>query len=829
MSAFLALLGGAAGEWNKMDEEKRAAAAQKAKQEAEAVAAQKALEDEYNWWEKKQEYTAGQEETKAIADRRAQQEAQQERYTQLVPELQMLNTSVPNQFHYISRSTEGGMPSIKSVDRPTQGYTFADAINIAKEQNAQLQDFGVFYVPEPLADNPQQFTLDIRTLDEKDEGVLFSSQADAQSAAEVEANRLEAAGVTNLSPVVIPTSDGRNWTYKTEKTTDEPEAAGPPKDPELGIPFNSNYYYLKSLKYGKETGKTAQQRGGQIISLMPETQLPLSGEAMKNFVENEDYLIIRRPMGVEGDADRANMDMTFFFDDFRPEIVDKILENKDSTYGRRGYELLRSRVSEVLQNWTLGTSDEIPAGRQLMPLPAIYAERLEEFAEKDPGIRRILRNHPNNDGTATELNNQVFNPVNEPIMVRGDGGAEVRRNVNFADAFVEEDEETGVFRYPDNIVQSVNALADNSKKQPAYIHGLHNTAIDPETGERTPEAAREAFYGTVENKEILSGYQFRTVRGQRAQYSFPSILADDLSRIVDNLANFNTDKERVDALEVAIPPLMAKKAHASAQVSATSGPAALYESVTGNSDYGDLQGQLNNANKILTINTELQTLLGSLEGDVGIPNQITLLKKGANYLLNNVIPGLGSEANLDLKAVNQGLRKELEEATRGTDLEAQVAALVRLNVKMQSYAFASMMDENGRLSDQDIERSEVAMGSEGFTANKDTVLAVSARLSSTARRRATMINGYTSNEPRRVLATHLYGRVAGGMATNVVELLGVQGPARLAEERTGTTGPTTATQTMQNIDIINSTLGAGTVETPTPAPTSTVNTEDEEL
>lgn len=798
MSAFLAFVGGAAGEWNQMNEEARAAKAAQIKADKELAA--KIAQEERDWkrWQNEQKAIADREDEVTRDERQYKNTQRAEQTNRLVPELLSKQNLLPNQFHFLTYGTESGMPKIESVDKPVEGYTFTEGQNIAKTYNAQVKDQGIFYALEPLKDNPERFTLTIRDINKDNEKeFLFDSQEDAQDAAAAETQRLQDSGADNLRAVALPVTDGTGWTYKIEKTGDKKDTKPTVPADDYGIEYNANYYFRKSPKFGEETGKIAQSKGGQILNLTPGLNLPMSGEGMANYQEDVNYLVMRRAMGPDGNVVSASQDMTFFFDDFTPEIAERIIYSKNEPNMGRTYALFTARLQEVLTNYTLNTADEIPDGRQLMPLPEEYAARLNELAEIDPNIRRILQNSPN-DETVAEINRTVGNPVNEPIPAAGTGGTTVLRNQNFADAFAVERDGRSV--YPEDVQGRVNALAINSQSEPSYIHRFFNQAVDT-NGQPSVEATQGAFSGTEENKELLAGYRFKTVRGGRAQYTMPSVL--EVDQIQDNLTYFRTDTQRIDALAIALPPLAVRQAHASAQVAANAGPAALYESVTGNTDYAKLQDKLTNAQRIMSIDSELQTLLGPLQGEVSVANQITLLKKGADYLLESVMPTIVGGAGVDMTAEQSQLRGQLEEALSETDEAAQVAALVRLNTKMQAYAYAAMMDPNGRLSDQDREQATIATGSEGLTATKDTVLAVSARLSSSAQRVAATINGYRSNDPRRVVATHLYStQIAGGMPTTVVEFLAINAAEAEAETTTRT-----QTEVQSNVDIINQSLG----------------------
>ena len=82
-----------------------------------------------------------------------------------------------------------------------------------------------------------------------------------------------------------------------------------------------------------------------------------------------------------------------------------------------------------------------------------------------------------------------------------------------------------------------------------------------------------------------------------------------------------------------------------------------------------------------------------------------------------------------------------------------------------------MLDPNGRLSDQDRQQAELAIGAEGISANPDAVLTTSRRLVNSAARTRDLVNAYTSGNTKRVIAADYYGRITGGLETDVVKFM----------------------------------------------------------
>jgi hypothetical protein len=772
MSAFLAFIGGAAGEYNQMTEEQRLAKAEEIKRTAEADAAKQAQKSEFDYWKKQQDYTANQNQTEAKAEAQRKNQARQDAIMRSTPELYFRNQNDPNNLHFFSQI--GDMPTIDSIPRPKEGLSFTDATALAKQQNPFVSGAGYLYVPEPIDEAGTKYKIVMKEL--KDDDKVFANQSAAQSAATSLNNYYTTGGLENFVAVVESTEKG--WVVKTQEKP-KPETPKAPVDTKTGIPLDTNYYYSNSPKFGPETGKTAQQRGGQLVPLRK--NLPMSGPEMANMKEGEDYLVIRTsPMGVEGDVDIAEANMKNFFEDFPPDVVKRITARKDDVPS--AYETMRLQFRNAVSTWNSATAEKTDSGITYRPISESFSE-LEDYAKLDPAFRTILSSSPSPaEVEAIVADTEI--PINEPVTLTDDGGGKIQLRPTLAAAFAVLDPEDNRLKYTPEFQERAQFIAQNGRESLGLVYDLLDGAVL--NGENVPDASREALADLTQNITLMKDLDFVTVRGGRGTYQMPNIVSKRAELIRNNLSTFPTHADRVVALELSVPSLTAKSAVAKTLVSSSSGPDSLYASVTGNKDYDKIAPRINNANKVIQTANTLETLVGELGGDVGLPSELQAVKAGASYLLDSILPTLsaGDNAKFSTEQLRNSVRQEYENALKQTDQQTQLNALVRLNIRVMSYAYASMMDENGRLSDQDREQADIAIGAQGWTANPTAVLATSRALRERSQYRLAVDTGYTSNNPRRVVAAHLYSTLSGGQVDPVVEVLrraGVSGTGRLAQ------------------------------------------------
>jgi hypothetical protein len=770
MSAFLSFVGGAAGEYNRLTEEerlaKKKAAADKAAVKAEEEALRRKLEIEEQF-----EIRAG--------DRAREQQTTrfQEKKAQLVPELEFLTKRDPKNIYYFS--SQGELPTIESFAKPENGYVKTDAFDKAKELNSQLADanFAKRYFPVPPknpTDDDTGWTIDL--LDVKDQGKSFLAKSQDQANGHINdgVSKFKEMGYTDndINVKQESTKDGIKVTVSL-KTGEDKKAAKPtyPLDAN-GVPTGPHYLYKRSYKVDTH-------EGNGIISLKPNGTLNRMGIDATKEIEYDPaspnksestFFVYRRAKVSDDKRTQATEGATYFFSDFSPDVVKRIVDQKDTNPA--AYDETKLMLSETLQNWKRGMAvDTGDGGQRIPPIDESFGEQLNKLAELDPGLRQVISGGGLTDQALREINYDIGEPINNPVMIEDDGGALVKRRPNLADAFAVE--VNGEIAYQQDFVVKASGLAKNGQMQVATVYDVFNSAVNLTTGLPDPEAVTMAYKGAIRNTDLLTNADFSRIDNGRKVFSTPTLASETEGLIVENLSRLPTHQDRITSLQMSIPDSAFGLAEAQAIVGENVGRAGKYESVTGRSDYDDLTSIRSNAERVMSTGAELEALLVDLDGDVGIVNQVTLLKKGANYLFDSVVKNLKMEdgEGTTTDQLRQSLNQELTSALATEDEEAQVAALVRLNVKIQTYAYASMLDPNGRLSDQDRQQAELAIGAEGISANPDAVLTTSRRLVNSAARTRDLVNAYTSGNTKRVIAADYYGRITGGLETDVVKFM----------------------------------------------------------
>ena len=813
MSAFLSFIGGAAGEYNRLTEEerlaKKQAAADKAAIKAEEDALRKRLEIEETF-----EIRAGDR------ARQAQKTAFEDKVIQLTPELQFLTKSDPNNVHYFSK--EGELPTIKSFPKPEIGYTQSQMDALLKDLNTEAKglNLGKVYISTPPATpTPDNTGWGYQLVDLKDakDSFLAQDQNEANTRINEGVAKFKNLGFTDkdINVKQEDTKDGIKVTVSLKTGKDKAaEKSTYPLDAN-GVPTGPHYHYNRSYKVDT-------YEGNGIVSLKPNGTLKRTGLDAVNEIEYDPaspnkneatYFIYRRATVSDDKRTQATEGATYFFSDFTPEVVKRIIAQKDTNSA--AYKTTKLMLKETLQNWKRGMAvDTGDGGIRIPPIDDVYGEELNKLAELDLGFRQIIGGGGLTDQAIREINYDIGEPINNPVMIEDNGGALVKKRPNLADAFA--GEVNGEVAYQQDFVVGTSGLARNGQLQVATVYDVFNSAVNPTTGLPDPEAATMAYKGAIRNKDLLANANFSKIENGRKVFMTPTLASETESLLIENVSRLPTHQDRITSLQMAIPDSAAGMVEAKVVVGESTGRAAKYESVTGRTDYDDLTSIRSNAEQVMSTGAELETLLADLDGDVGVVNQITLLKQGANYLFDSVVKNFKMEdgAGTTTDALRQELDRELENALAIDNEEAQIAALVRLNVKIQTYAYASMLDPNGRLSDQDRQQAELALGAEGFSANPDAVLTTSRRLVNAASRTRDLANAYTSGDTKRVIAADYYGRISGGLETDVVKFMRVR---RQEVERNARTVRNQGINT--NLDLMfGNPPTEQSADTPTPTP-----------
>ena len=882
MSFLMSFALGAAKEYNLMGEEERAAQAEKKKAER-AAEAEKAVFERDQTAKREEEQRA--EEAKIREEERAQALKVQEDTQKLARGAENLTQyyeANPNQYHMLDLNTY----EVKSFDMPAEFFTLDDATARSIFLNDKLEEFGTQYYPVPVEGQPDKFKMGFRDVKETS-GLLFTDPVDAENKAgelnslrgpdsklisfaestsdgkgyrvvtkqktgvdqgtvyttpdEIEAalpSLIKAANLTeDTADVAIQTVTGGFQVSIKEKAAEE---VGPPTDTETDLPLTPYYYFARYL--GADVAKDPNKFTAQVIDLTRYGDLPMYGEEMKNMKRGKD-LVFGRQSTVSGTVRNATENLRIFLkDEFTPEVIDRAIEIYDTNPQALDYFV--GALPGLVDTWNLATADQIEGStRKLRPVLNYFPE-LAQYAEKHPKIREAFKKTGTSDKVIAIANARNGIAVNAPVEPLTNGEVELLDIPTVTDAFgvdtgQQDQNNNDVITLPDAFMQTTAKIGTDSGMGQPKVLKLLESSQDPNTRQSSPETAQKAFDAMNNSRTLLMNETFvePTASGTELQFRFPSLLTQDRTKLVQNLNYYETHNDKILALRTAIPSTSVNTALSFTDIGGSKNSKARYEDITGNNNYDGFDARYRKAEQVRNTHERLVQLLtpegrGGLGAPVGLPLDLTRLKAGAQYLLQTLggieTASVSTEAGQIIEstvpgsAVVQRLSEELT-AIQGSQ-ESQAAALVNLNLKMQSYAYAAMMDPNGRLSDQDREQADQAIAASGYTANPASVLAVSESLAERAEFTMATIEGYTGGDTAQIIATHYYTRLAPGAKTNVRRFLG--------RSTSSVTTQAVVTQQAADDSAILNMYGGGDQETPatpvqTPAETRTAPVVEE--
>lgn len=630
---------------------------------------------------------------------------------------------------------------------------------------------------------------------------------------------IAAAGLTEETANFKVKSVSGGFQVDVEPKTEQEK--GPPRDEETDLPLTPNFYFARDL--GSDIAKDPMKFSAQVIDLTPDRSLPMSGQEMKSKKRGRDYTFGRRSTAA-GTIQNSQENLRILLkDEFTPQVIDRAIEIYDSNPQALDYFV--GTLPPLIDSWQLATADQVEGSvRKLRPVLSYYPE-LIQYAEKHPKIREALKKAGISERVIGIANARNGVAVNAPAEPTEDGGANLLDIPIVTDAFgvdtgQQDEEGNDIITLQDNFLQTTRSIGTNSGMGHPKVLKLLESAQNPRTRQSNPEATQEAFTAMKENRKLLSTETFvePTASGTELQFRFPSLLTNDRTKLVNNLSHYPTHNDKILALRTAIPSASINTALSYTDIGGGLDAKARYEDITGNNNYDGMEARYRKAEQVLSTHSQLVQLLspateGGAGAPVGIPLQIERLKAGAQYLLQTL-------GGIDTAQVSTEAGQIVESRVSGSDVirnltqqftsiqgseESQLAALVNLNIKMQSYAYAAMMDPNGRLSDQDREQADQAISAGGYTANPASVIAVSSRLAERAEFTMATIEGYTGGDTAQIIATHYYNRLAPGAQTDVRRFLG---------RATGVTSQETLQQQAVDDSAILNMYGGGQQEAP---------------
>lgn len=807
MSFLLSVALGATTEFNAMDDRRRAALAKQAEVDAEIDK---------------------QERLKKI-DTDAQAAALDTKIQNSTDMLASYYMSNPNALHYVDKNTG----DIVSLEYPADYYDQVSGMREADRLNTEMQKYGVTYFLDPVEGKQNQYAIKSREADSP------SGLYDSFDKAEDEVKRVNSLrGTGSKYESFTEQHSSGNWIVKTRAKAQDDAKPTDPLDTRTKMPLTAGFFYGRHA--GTEDAiKNPDRYGYQgIIDLTPDKTLAIAGSEAEKEVYRRTYTILQRSTG-SGKAERANEDMKYLFEHFTPDVVKKAVE----IYGTnsQGLDTFLRELKDRAENWKIGTADEQEGGRRIVqPILPAFPE-LADYLDIDPRIEQMFTTIGVSPTLLRRLNTEAGNPANLPLVPLNpeidDSPLSTIVVPNLVQAYAQPtgQNEGGrtVTALPSDVTNVVTGIAAKSPSIDEYmVYKLIDRAYTLDANnnrQRSPEHTKKTFEGLKENNTILSRVNFVKMAssGDSLEFQFPTLYSEDEAKLVKNLNNFGEYQDQISALEATLPAVDIEIAKAVTDVKGAKDGKSRYEFITGNNDFEGFTKRFDQAGEVMRIHNEFLEIDAAGQLKVGAPLTLDRLKAGASYLIGYLAnvdtvryaeDDVNKENPLRSSASSSSIVSSLEAALEkalSADEGDQMSALINLNMKMQAYAFASMMDPNGRLSDQDRQQADEAIAASGFTANPQSFLAVSAKLYERAKRTQAVIKGYSSNIPGKIIATHAYVRMGGGMSTSIRKFLGV-GAMRTAEDSVEPVGGSSTA----NTEAMRTMYGRGRTGTTPQVPTA---------
>lgn len=511
----------------------------------------------------------------------------------------------------------------------------------------------------------------------------------------------------------------------------------------VGNPFGVNYLHYRHLG---DDGKDSTKHG-RIISITK--NLNVSSPEAEQSKEGVNYLYFRQPLGSNA-IERANYDLQQLNAKITPEILQRILAAKDEN--PTGFNQLRDTISGMINNWESANTNKQSGELVVAPITVQYPWLEDKFGNADPELMGLFDQESESVQLARA---QSGIPLNEPAMTDGENNVRIPLRPNLANSPL-------VTTVGDRKVYSetfVNGMAgilrDSGVSQTVAYDILDNAYIRGENGfVQGGNAPAKAFANLQRGKSVMSGLRFTGMVGDRASFQMPPLGDTTRENIRNAVSNFSTHNDKIVGLA-----LMQNKADVDAVYANTYGEGTredVYAKVAGGTatTYNDVQSRLDFARQLEQTGERAVQLLDA-NAKPGIVGEISQMKAGAAYLMENLIPTLVGKDEGGQAAINN-LQAEYQKALSYSAGQAQRDALLKLNLRILSYKKASLLDPTGRLSDADRQAADDALGFGRLFVSPDIVKANVLETMQIATYTRDVTQNLLSGNPSLVLAASTY-------------------------------------------------------------------------
>ena len=751
--SLLAGIGGFLTQYNTVKDEERAALAKEAKESKKRTAD---LED----WYTKQRY----QETQTIRaeDRALTTQIEQEKRAET---------------RTIAEEDRARLAAQKKAEEKRSRVSKAvfDEYDIATARFKEgiTSDYPI-YSYDVAQDMPKVTYLDVK-------GSGLSSE---QSQLEVDRmnKQLQASGIRNVEFINAPQSSGG---YLPIKVDIKKEDVGPPMD-NMGY-VQDNKYLVQRHIGNKDLIKS--DVGKYDVLPLDGTALGSGADQADRFTNNPDsYLVFRTQSNQSDGKDRARELLSFAVTDFTPDRVRQIHANKDKTEAgaaanQRFVSHMRKLISTFKGATVVATDNEIKWSNPLEEQP-----ELARLADAHPELKQLmLKNAPPDMSTIDPvLRDTVFADLDTFKQFENSGTFPTLSNLTAEGSPFAIQGENGTKLMEPQFKEQVKTIVGTSGVQPSAYLSAVNYGVNPATRTASTDNAKEIHSGVMKNRAILAGVN--GFMGPDGKFRMPVL--DDQQRLdlTNNLNNASSHNRRLLLLQASLTDSALRNANSLLKDESAAG---MYEAV-GNGGITNFNRMVKRGSAAVELIKDINVLDEALArgGEQSFVAKIrkaeAVIKFNAQELMTYFETDVDSAAG---RRVKNFFDAELRKAQATEDEQLRLNATVALLSQSINYKQARMLDEDGRLSVDDIERVEASTGLGSVFAEPITSRAVLDNLRRSAEYHKSISNAYQSMDPKQVIAAKAYEKLVEYSGADFLTTLGY-GPSAEQGTTEGTTRST---------------------------------------
>ena len=590
--------------------------------------------------------------------------------------------------------------------------------------------------------------------------------------------QLENSGIRNVQFINAPQQDGG---YLPTKVDIKKEDVGPPMD-KLGY-VQDNKYLIQRHIGNKDLIKADVGK----YDVLPLDANPLGSgtEQADRFANRPDSYFVFRTQSNQSDGKaRARELLGYAVTDFTPDRVRQLYANKDKTEAgaaanQRFVSHMRNLIGTFKGATVVATDNEIKWSNPLEEQP-----ELARLADAHPELKQLmLKNAPPDMSTLDPvLRDTVFADLDTFKQFENSGTFPTLANLTSDASPFAIDGENGTKLMEPQFKEQVKTIVGTSGVSPSAYLSAVNYGVNPATRTASTDNAKAIHSGVMKNRTILAGAG--GFMGPDGIFRMPVL--DDQQRLdlSNNLNNASSHNRRLLLLQASLTDSSLRNANSLLKDESAAG---MYEAV-GKGGVTNFNRMVSRGNAATDLYKDIDVLDEVLKRG-GEQSVVAKLRKAeavitfnAQELMTYFDTDVGNGTGTRVKNF---FDTELRKVQAIEDQQLRLNATVALLSQSINYKQARMLDEDGRLSVDDIQRVEASTGLGSVFAEPITSRAVLDNLRRSAEYHMSVSRAYQSMDPKQVIAARAYEDLVQFKGSDFLSVLGYG-----SETQQGTTGGT---------------------------------------